>query len=95
MDRINVIQAQTTPDTKSGVKSVIKSIVTFGKKGGLKHGAKKDKKYQKKLLDKAQNNKKYRYLLRAINVFMVDHLKAKHALKIIALNNSKVPSATK
>lgn len=36
MDHINVIQAQTTPDTKTGAKSVIKSLLTFGKKGGLK-----------------------------------------------------------
>jgi hypothetical protein len=95
MELINVIQAQTSPDTKSGVKSVIKSIVRFGKKGGLKDDAKKGNKYQQKLLDKAQNDDEYQYLLKAINVFMVDHLTAKHALKIIALNDAKIRSARK
>lgn len=89
---INVIQAQTTPDTGGTIKSVIKSIFTFGKKGGLAQDAKKGLQHQNALLDRAATSPA---LLEAINVFMVDHLTEEQAQKIIALNTLKTPVATK
>lgn len=87
---INVIQAQTTPSTLSGVKSVLKSIFTFGKKGGLKEDAKKSIKHQNTLLERASTNATF---LDAINVFMVDHVNAVQAQQIIALNTLKVSAS--
>ncbi|MGN6670141.1 MAG: hypothetical protein ACTHJ4_01200 [Candidatus Nucleicultricaceae bacterium] len=88
---INVIQAQTTPDTGGTIKSVIKSVFTFGIKGGLKQDAKKGLQHQNALLDKAAANPA---LLEAINVFMVDHLTKEQAQKIIALNTLKTSTGS-
>lgn len=87
---IYVIQAQTTPSTASATKSILKSVVTLGFKGGLKDDAKKSLKHQDKLLDRAASNPLF---LNAINVFMVDHVNATQAQKIIDLNALKVSAA--
>lgn len=92
LDVINVIQAQTTPSTASGVKSVLKSVFTFGRKGGLEHDAKKSLTHQKTLLDRAAANQTF---LNAVNVFMVDHLTATQAQQIISLNALKTSAAKK
>lgn len=90
LNMIYVIQAQTTPSTASATKSILKSVVTLGFKGGLKDDAKKSLKHQDKLLDRAASNPVF---LNAINVFMVDHVNATQAQKIIDLNALKVSAA--
>lgn len=85
-NKINVIQAQTTPDTKAGIKSVLKSVFTLGHKGGLEQDAKKSLGYQKAILKKATEAPD---LMNSVNVFMVDHLSSNQAKNIIALNQHK------
>lgn len=85
--KINVIQAQTTPDVKSFIKGIVKAFIPFTSKSSLKKDAQKSGAAQADLLQSASNDK---LLLDAINVFMVDYLNAEKSRNIIALNKEKI-----
>ena len=86
MDKLNVIQAQTTPNTTSVIKGIVKSVFSSGQ-NNLKIDAKKSLPHQNRLLEKAKIDPDF---LEAINIFMVDHLTAAQAQSVIELNRSKV-----
>lgn len=86
MDKLNIIQAQTTPSTTSVVKGLVKSFFSSGQ-NNLQSDAQKSLVHQNGLLAKAQVDPDF---LEAINIFMVDHLTATQANSIIDLNRNKV-----
>lgn len=87
LSKINVIQAQTTPNVKSFVKGIIKSFIPFTSESSLKKDAAKSAAAQKALLAQTADNNE---LLKAINVFMVDYLNSTKSQQIIDLNKKKL-----
>lgn len=86
MQKLNVIQAQTTPNATSIAKKVVRFLFT-PKENSLQADAKRSLSHQNGLLEKAKVDPDF---LEAINIFMVDYLTAAQANSIIELNRDKV-----